>query len=254
MLRILMIRHGESVNNVLSAISKEHFEAHRSVDPQLSDKGLAQAQCVGQFFKSPMASVVGPLAALYTSPVRRALQTTLPASQVLGLAPEVWPDIYETGGMWMKDQAQPGMPRSQMLDEFPTYQLPPEITEHGWYNVAQGKETVEMSARRAEKVAQRLWNMVRSQSDALRTVGLVAHHDLLDLLLQALLIGKASTCFPPKFSHFNCGMSCVEVTNDGSTCLKFLNSTEHMPIDLIKLPSNALVFAMRPPSPSKVSR
>ena len=225
-----MVRHGESENNVLMAISQEAFAKHRKVDPSLSPKGEDQATATGQYFLPSAGNVVD---FIVTSPVRRAMQTARPIASASGHPPRVWTDIFEVGGMWMDDAARPGMSRSDLEAEFPGYQAPPEVGEQGWYDVRQGIETEGMACARAQAVALRLRQMARDLPGGAQSMALVAHHDFLDLLCQALVIGRTRGCFPPTFSHYNCGITCVDVRADGHVNVRFLNSTAHLPPDMV---------------------
>ena len=55
-LRIALVRHGESMNNVHEAVSEANYHAHREADPDLSARGFAQAGALGSFLADPTAS------------------------------------------------------------------------------------------------------------------------------------------------------------------------------------------------------
>lgn len=63
MIRILLVRHGESVNNLTDAFS------YRLVDHPLTTRGVLQAKLTANHLRSLAAAIV------FTSPLRRALQT-----------------------------------------------------------------------------------------------------------------------------------------------------------------------------------
>ncbi|MAG34906.1 MAG: hypothetical protein CL878_01430, partial [Dehalococcoidia bacterium] len=107
-MELYIIRHAQSSNNVLTDSSR------RVTDPPLTTIGEQQAQLVAQHLTAvPEASAhLHPVAAhhnragfaltrLFTSPMRRALQTARPIGAALGRQPEVWVDIHETGGMFL---------------------------------------------------------------------------------------------------------------------------------------------------------
>ena len=83
---------------------------------------------------------------LFCSAMHRSLQTAKPVSAALGLDPEVWVDIHESGGIFLNHYDErgivgyPGMTREEIAEEFPNYLLPEEITDHGWWDVRNGME------------------------------------------------------------------------------------------------------------------
>jgi broad specificity phosphatase PhoE len=77
---ILFIRHGQTQANVTG-----HWQGWS--DTPLSPAGRAQAQAIAH----RLSPFTGQIAALYTSPLRRALQT----AQVIGLALELKPRIVD---------------------------------------------------------------------------------------------------------------------------------------------------------------
>lgn len=50
-MKVLIVRHAESANNVLSMVSYELYMSSRSSDPNLTEAGILQAEKVGKFFK-----------------------------------------------------------------------------------------------------------------------------------------------------------------------------------------------------------
>lgn len=233
-LRLLLVRHGESFNNALMArpgMTFEKWSELRSVDPDLSQRGMQEAQALGHYLSKTMgksrADVVLPLGALYVSPVKRAMQTLHPLAQKLGMKPKVWTDCFEVGGMWSEGGTENrGLTRTQMKDLFPTYELPEDVSEQGWYQL-NGKETLEQACQRVAKTSDRLRAMA-SVSDRLNgTLLLLTHHDHIDLLLQALLMGAASR--QHVFSHENTAMSCLDIFPDGQTRVLFINRMDHLP-------------------------
>lgn len=58
-------------------------------DPELSVEGFAQAERLAQYLASE------PIAAIYVSPLKRAVQTATPMARRLGVTPEVVEDVAE---------------------------------------------------------------------------------------------------------------------------------------------------------------
>ena len=122
---------------------------------------------------------------LYTSPMRRCLQTTQPIARALGLAPEVWVDIHEHGGIWLDHgeavgrRGYPGITRSVLSAEFPGYTVPDRVSEAGWWRGAY--EELEAAEARAERVAETL----RGWGSLDEKIALVSHGTFGSLLLSA---------------------------------------------------------------------
>ena len=117
----------------------------------------------------------------------RSLQTAHPLKDALGLVPKVWVNIHERGGMFIDNGddsgsvGYPGMTRSEILAMYPDYQLPPGITEKGWWN--RDREDSPTAGGRAIGVAEELVAM----SDAEDRVAIISHGTFINILLKALL-------------------------------------------------------------------
>ena len=89
MSRVIFVRHGESVWN-----EARRFQGNS--DPELSARGRAQAARVAQRLLA-----AGPVAAIYTSPLRRAAATAQAIGEALGLPARTEWDLREVGlGEW----------------------------------------------------------------------------------------------------------------------------------------------------------
>ena len=128
-LRLALVRHGESENNVHEAVSEAAYVAHREADPALSPRGARQAALLGAFLAdAARARFLGvhPIDELWVSPVKRTLQTAAPAAAALGLAPRVRTDCFEAGGIYDADATytafapRGGLTRDEMRSQFPT--------------------------------------------------------------------------------------------------------------------------------------
>ena len=87
--KIVFVRHGESVWN-----EARRFQGNS--DPELSARGRAQAARVAHRLRS-----AAPVAALYTSPLRRAAATAGAIGEALGLPVRPEKDLREVGlGEW----------------------------------------------------------------------------------------------------------------------------------------------------------
>lgn len=80
---VYLVRHGENTANLTREFS------HRRVDYSLTPKGVLQAQQTGDYFRGQ------PIDAIYTSPLKRALETADIIGAVLGIAPTVLEEFRE---------------------------------------------------------------------------------------------------------------------------------------------------------------
>eukprot|EP00756_Hemistasia_phaeocysticola_P046129 Hpha_TRINITY_DN19899_c0_g1::TRINITY_DN19899_c0_g1_i1::g.132150::m.132150 len=103
-LRLALVRHGESENNIKEVADPEHYQMLREADPELSTLGRQQAEAVGHWFEDKSASMlVQPVHTVWVSPTLRTLQTCLPVARGLGVNPMVQTDIFESGGVYKLD-------------------------------------------------------------------------------------------------------------------------------------------------------
>jgi broad specificity phosphatase PhoE len=85
---VLLARHGETDDN-----AARRFQGHR--DPPLNDRGREQARALGE------ALVGDGIRELWSSPLRRAVQTATIAGEILGLEPRLDPRLMEVDvGRW----------------------------------------------------------------------------------------------------------------------------------------------------------
>lgn len=231
-LRLLLIRHGESFNNALQdkpGMTEELFQQERQVDPELSELGWRQARAVANFFANgfadcPLIAEALPVVALHVSPVKRALQTLQPLAERSGLRTEVWSDCFEVGGMYHHSGTEyRGMSRAEIQEQFPTYNVPADITEEGWYKLP-GRESLEQAIERAEGIAQRLRRMAAKRPPDLPpgSIALLSHHDTMDLLVRALLKEDE------EFTHGNCAFTRIDISPEGEATVRVHNWTGHL--------------------------
>jgi 2,3-bisphosphoglycerate-dependent phosphoglycerate mutase len=242
---LYIIRHAQSTNNALPAAVELR---DRVCDPLLTELGYRQAEHVAEHLAtgrdgwseaasadpeaggSPSVAAYG-ITRLVCSPMRRTLLTAQPASQTLGLQPEIWLDIHEHGGIYL-DHGEPagkvgypGITRPEVHAQFPSYHAPEGLTESGWWR--DGFEEWETCLLRAGGVARRLRAM--NTDDA--GIAMVTHGAFASALIMAL-VGT-----PPDarvhFSHHNTGISLVHFRPDGGIRLRYLNRVPHLPPGMI---------------------
>jgi broad specificity phosphatase PhoE len=234
-MELVLIRHGQSTNNALDKVQ------NRVCDPPLTELGRRQAEILAQHLAGGTSLTLWEaeghnqhgygITRLYCSPMWRALQTAQPIGLTLGLAPEVWVEVHEHGGIFL-DYGEaggivgyPGKTRAEMLAEFPNYVLPEGVTDEGWWHG--GREDRSACYGRAIKVAAR----VREQAAGEERIALVSHGDFLDALLKAFfnqLPGRQVY-----YHHFNAAITRLDFRSDGHLDVQYVNRVDHLPPDLM---------------------
>ena len=145
-MRVLIIRHAESVNNVMAqGLDYDDYMEQRSADPSITELGFAQVKLLtehlaGDGTPPPDAPDHGKgrygITDLYCSPMLRSLQTAYPIAQALEIPLTIWPDIHEHGGMFTgnprtgdKLVIDPGLTRRAIQKSFPGVIMPESITD-----------------------------------------------------------------------------------------------------------------------------
>ncbi len=245
-MRVYLIRHGQSTNNVLADVRQ------RVYDPPLTDLGQRQAQVLADYLVAAPEMPLGMFALakdsadnfgfshLYTSAMIRALQTTAPIAKALNIKPEVWVDIHEAGGIFLKDEdgeetGYPGITRSKLAAEFPEYQIPDHVTENGWWDIQRGEEKEDDFMARALRVAQH----IRRRADQTEVHGndriaLVSHGLFLSALLKILMGHSVWNPTSPFFAHYNTAITRLDFNEgwDDPLRLHYLNRVEHLPLEM----------------------
>lgn len=236
-MELYLIRHAQSTNNALPA------ETDRVCDPALTELGQRQAAIVAGHLangatRDPAGPPGAPAAApgfgithLFCSPMWRALQTAQPIGRALGLAPTVWVEMHEAGGVYLDHGPEvghvgyPGKTRSEILTAFPNYRLPEGITESGWWR--NGFEDRAACQQRARRVAAELHRWAERPE----RIAVVSHGAFLDSLLKALLEQQPNAGF--FFFHYNTAITRLDFNADGHLNIRYLNRVDHLPPNLI---------------------
>ena len=238
---LFIIRHGQSANNALADSRNWH------VDPPLTGLGKQQAQLLadhlatGDFhdwvynptsWTSELQLRKGfGITSLYCSPMYRSLQTAEPVGHALGLSPQVWIDIHEEGGMFLDHRGAegrvgyPGRTRSEISAEFPSFQLPPAITEEGWWN--QGYEEAPATAGRAIRVSKQL----RGMADSEERIAIISHGGIIDFLMKAFFGQLPGEHI--RYRHQNTAITLLNLGLGAPIGLVFLNRVDHLAPELV---------------------
>ena len=221
-MRLYLIRHAESENNALA----EESVQRRKVDPDLTPLGYQQRDLLARHIAGANGGGYA-ITHLYTSAMARSLLTAKPLAEALGLAPAVWLDLHELGGMYqMRDGADVGfggMTRAEISRKFEGYQLPEALTERGWYDASQGYEAIERSVERANAVAAKLHEWRECE----RVIALVSHAGFLNLLLQAIN-GDEHYRKGWRYYHNNTAITRIDYAGAGPI-LHYMNRVDHLP-------------------------
>lgn len=184
-MRLLLIRHAQSTNNLLYATTGETQGRH--ADPPLTPLGHEQARALAEFARQD--ATFGTVTRLYCSLTTRAVQTATPLAQALGLGVQGLADAYETGGLFMRDEAGvasgvSGRTHAELLTENPALLWPsdldPALAWAGGFEQADDHPT--FMAR-----AGRVLALLRGAHGEEDTVALVSHGHFSQFMLRTLL-------------------------------------------------------------------
>ena len=217
---VSIVRHSESVNNILAAEigdkrtaeQRTAFETRRSSDAPLTDRGVAQAERAGQRIAAENGADATLIIASY---FHRALRTALAVEQATKqLHPDskvkvlVDRDFHEGGGMYKtvlkeRDVGQdddddggaaavtdamlervgfPGRTVKDVAEEFPSFTFTPnQSCENGWWH-SSAKETAEETAVRALFLWHRLAQIARTGEH--QSIVVVTHGHLYALMMK----------------------------------------------------------------------
>jgi 2,3-bisphosphoglycerate-dependent phosphoglycerate mutase len=164
-MQLYLIRHGQSANNALWDRAGSPLE--RSPDPELTELGHKQAQCLARFLanarpgdcqeesllaggaaqQSRLPNRVDSqniggfcLTHLYCSPMIRAIETGLYIARALDMSLSLWEDLHEVGGIFCQETESspqmglPGNDRTYLSARFPELVLPDGWGVGGWWN------------------------------------------------------------------------------------------------------------------------
>ena len=243
-MELFIIRHGQSANNALPNIRD------REVDPPLTDLGKRQAEILAEFLAGGETHDLSAdlttntkfhvrrgfgITSLFSSPMYRSLQTVQPVARSLGLAPQIWGDIHEEGGMFLDhggDEGRvgyPGRTRSEILAEFPGYDLPSGIGETGWWN--RDHEDPPSLWARAARVAVELREMAARETAEEARVAMITHGGFMNALLNALFGTPPEG--PVFYRHHNTSISRMRIDGSKRINVQHLNRVDHLNPELV---------------------
>mmetsp|Transcript_15226 Transcript_15226/g.29853 ORF Transcript_15226/g.29853 Transcript_15226/m.29853 type:complete len:296 (+) Transcript_15226:46-933(+) len=214
-MKILLIRHAESSNNVLSAKIKEEVKATfgtqtqrwkqeykhayqlvRSSDPDLSEVGVQQAASMGRFVANYLQDL-NKEAVIFTSGMQRAILTAKPLSLAIGTKMAIRRDLHEVGGVYASREGKSGIvhseERSATREEFTKKfgDIIGDVSDlpesGGWYTLGH-KEDKAQAAARAGRVCNWLISKELRDSIGNKVCIIVSHGAFMDFIVKTLLL------------------------------------------------------------------
>ena len=204
-MELYLVRHGESEGNAgLDPLP----------DPVLTERGREQARLVGECLRE-----VG-ITHLYGSAMRRGVETAHLIGEVLGLKPEVWPELVEVADWRTPLGVYTGMPRAEMARTYPGITFRDDFPERDWWCVPVEDEAG--GYRRSQWVEAELRRRHQDTGDRVAAVS----HGTFGSVLMASLLGLPPLGYT-RFSQDNCCLSLLELT-PGRSKLRFQNRIDHL--------------------------
>ena len=242
-MKLYMIRHAQSVNNALAN------QRDRVCDPTLTELGYQQAEILAEHLASGVDPeyVIGvseedtaadsrqgyKIDQLYCSAMHRSMLTVQPIATALGLTPELWLDIHEHGGIFLDHGGEkgvvgyPGKTRSEILEEFPNYKLPNEVTDAGWWKSELGREDWPTCQGRAIRV----YRALRERAATRENIAIITHGGFMDALMKAITSQlPGPTLF---YHHYNTSITRIDFRPDGTTDIRYINRFDHLPTEML---------------------
>ena len=242
MLQLYFIRHGQSTNNVIMEETGFHeYLVEREPEPDLTPTGFDQANLTGKYLARPLKDHrFDPqnrdgfgLTHLYFWVMIRAIKTGQAIAKKTGLTLAAWPEAHETGGLFdvkMQDgepvfNGMPGHGRDFFASEFPDLVIPEDLPQEGWWN--REKEPRDKYRERAQAIIDCL---VEEHGGQEHKVGIVTHGGIFARILSTLFDVQAERYW---FLMNNCGISRLDIEDDGRFTLLYMNKVDHLPDHLI---------------------
>lgn len=244
-MQLYFIRHGQSTNNV-----RDGDLTPRSSDPELTEKGVRQAELLAEFLAASAPGNWDPgddplnrrgfdLTHLYCSLMKRAIHTGNIIAQRLNLPLFGMPEAHEVGGVFLETlvndvvtvNEEYGVDEGFLATNYPNLILTQPIPRSGWWRG--GKENDNLPQKRAQKVLEWLRQHHASTDDR---VAIVTHGGFYNHLLRAMLHISPEEPDNRKLGYRlvynNCAISRFDFT-DERVYLVYHNRAEYLPDDLI---------------------
>ena len=208
-MNLFLIRHAQSHNNAVP-------DRERVPDPALTVLGEEQAELTAELCRSL------ELTRILTSPFLRTLQTAAPIARTTAIRPEVRTVLHETGGCYSghdvaEKRGESGMTDNEIECSFPTFVIPDDIDEQGWWK----RRAFEAWGKSHDRAKALLASLQHDFAATRETVACIMHADIMVLFL-SLFHSEPIDC--PR----NCGISRVELTTNSVQLVEY-NNVDHLP-------------------------
>ncbi len=191
---LIIIRHGRPERIDASEVQATGVAA----DPGLTDVGLAQAEAMAAWLSMEQIDAV------YTSPMRRALETAAPLEKALGLTATVEPGIEEF------DDGDGYIPMEEVKKD-----------KAEWRKMMRGFDGADLSQFRAT-VTTAITNIIGNHRG--ETVALVCHGGVINAWAAHVLELERTMFFPPEYTSINR----FRASSSGYHSLMSLNESAHL--------------------------
>lgn len=252
---LILIRHAESSNNVLSRtifdqlgadVDHKTFEYQddrlRHPDSDLSTRGSEQVIELERFVESGKFENTFNLnfenMVVYCSPMLRCLKTCHGLVRGFKGSSTVYvnPILHESGGCYVKlgddSKGMPGLKRSEIEISFRNFMCDSAITEQGWYGKPKMETAREFDIRCLE-IVDWIWALAeQSTEQPADGMILVIHGNLMSGVLNALLAGVTRRAL---YIHNNVGITHLKLLTNGTRkipVLQSFNRVDYLPDSL----------------------
>ncbi|MCQ2818029.1 MAG: phosphoglycerate mutase family protein [archaeon] len=190
-MRFILIRHAESRNNEIHAISQDLYLKERSPDPDLSSTAPELCRKLGTLLKNNNYKIDK----FYSSLHLRALKTMQYITETYDnenkIPQEYFPYLHEYGGAHFQGKPMPGLTKKEIKEKFPTIILEGEYSsgidlEKGW-NHLDHVENLTDARERLKKCIFTFKEMASKEENENKTVAFITHGDTLNLLMQWII-------------------------------------------------------------------
>lgn len=244
-MELYIIRHAQSANNAL------RDQSDRVCDPHLTELGRKQAERLAHHLanephpeqhhtldpeKTSVETVNGyGIVRLFCSAMHRSLETATTVGKSIGVRPEVWVDLHESGGIFLNHTdgrgvvGYPGMTRAEVMAEFPTALVGEEVRDTGWWDPEAGEEEWATCQGRAIRVSRELWRM--ADEGVAGPVALVSHAGFMEALVKALLNSLPAASLT--LYQLNTSITRVDLGPGREVHVRYLNRVPHLSQELV---------------------
>lgn len=163
MLSLYLLRHGQTT------FSRNNAFCGAALNPNLTDEGRQMAECFARAYAAT------PWQAIFTSPLKRTLETAAPICSATGITPQVRDDLKEIGyGKW-EGKTIPEV-ETEFHDDYIRWTADP-----AWYPPTEGEPAVSI-AHRSLRVVEEIQRVYEEGN-----VLIVSHKATIRILLCSLL-------------------------------------------------------------------